>query len=97
MNYPTVDDIMFIHDYILQKSGGLAGLRDRKLLDSAVNRPQTHLFGIERHKSLFEKGAALLEAIALYHPFTDGNKRTAMAAAGYYMYLNGYQTTFTNQ
>ncbi|MCA9332735.1 type II toxin-antitoxin system death-on-curing family toxin [Candidatus Saccharibacteria bacterium] len=96
MNNISVDDVLFIHDYILEKSGGLSGIRDRGLLESAILKPHTHVFGIERHESLFDKAAALLEAIALFHPFIDGNKRTAMAAAGFFLYLNGYETTFTN-
>lgn len=75
----------------------MSGVRDRGLLESAVRRPQTHLFGIERYKSIHLKSASLLEAIALYHPFNDGNKRTAMAAAGFFLYLNGHGTTITNQ
>lgn len=92
----TVEDVLFIHDYILKESGGLSGVRDMGLLESAIRKPQTHLFGIERYKSVYAKSAALLEAIALYHPFNDGNKRTAMAAAGFYLFLNGHNITLTN-
>lgn len=97
MNHITIDEIIFIHDYILENSGGLAGVRDKGLLESAINKPLTHVFGFERHESIFEKAAALLEAIALFHPFTDGNKRTAMAAAGFFLHVNGYTVTFSNK
>lgn len=93
----TVDDVVFIHDYILEKSGGLPHIQDRGLLESAVNKPHTHLFGVERYKNSFTKAAALLEAIALYHPFNDGNKRTAMAAAVLFLHLHDIETSFTNK
>lgn len=93
----TLDDVVFIHDHILEVSGGLKGLRDEGLLESAIRKPQTHIFGIERHRGLFDKAAALLEAIALYHPFADGNKRTAMAAAAFFLFMNNYGVSFTNQ
>lgn len=93
----SVDDIIFIHDLFLEKSGGLSGVRDHKLLDSAANKPNSHFFGFERYKSLHDKAASILEAIAVFHPFNDGNKRTAMAAAGYFLFLNGYDVTYTNE
>jgi death-on-curing protein len=96
MKYVSVEDAVFIHDYILDQSGGLKGIRDTGLLESCVRKPQTHLFGINRYKNAYSKAAALLESIALYHPFNDGNKRSAMAIAGFFLFINGLQVTFTN-
>jgi len=93
----TADDVVYIHDYILAESGGLPNIQDRGLLESAVNKPHTHLFGVERYKNPFTKAAALLEAIALYHPFNDGNKRTAMAAAVLFLRFHDINIDFTNQ
>jgi len=97
MYQPTVVDVIRLHDRIIEVSGGLAGIRDKGLLESALNKPYTDVFGIERYKNAFSKAASLAEAIALYHPFTDGNKRTAMAVADFYLYFNGIQIEFTNE
>ena len=48
----------------------------------------------EFYPSLFDKAAALLESIIHNHPFVDGNKRTAMLAAGTFLQLNGWELTF---
>lgn len=92
-----VDDVLFIHDRLIETSGGLGGIRDKGLLESAINKPETHVFGIERYKGINAKAAAILEAIALFHPFNDGNKRTALAAASFYLFLNGYSLYITNE
>ena len=48
------------------------------------------------YEDVFSKAGALLEAVAMYHPFNDGNKRTAMAAADMYLFLNGVSVDFSS-
>jgi death-on-curing protein len=74
----TVEDVIDIHDRILNISGGLTGMRDLGLLESALNKPNTSVFTREIYKGDFSKAAAILEAIALFHPFNDGNKRAIL-------------------
>ena len=97
MNNVAVADVMKMHDRIIEVTGGLLGVRDHNLLESALNKPQTHLFGVERYEDVFSKAGALLEALAMYHPFNDGNKRTAMAAADMYLFFNGVTVTFSSE
>ena len=52
-------------------------MRDAGLLESAVHRPVGSMFGQEAYADLFDKAAALLQSLAVNHPFVDGNKRTA--------------------
>ena len=81
------DVVLAIHDRQLAEHGGLAGIRDDGLLDSALARPQNrHADGIERIEDL---AAAYAFGIARDHPFRDGNKRTAWAVARAFMTLNG--------
>lgn len=94
---PSVADAIRIHDAIIKASGGLDGIRDPGLLESLMNRPHTAYFGVERYKSLHMKSAVLLEGIALYHPFVDGNKRTSMAVADLFLTFNGMPLEFTNE
>lgn len=79
-----------IHDEALYEFGGLAGLRDLGLLESALDRPR-NLLAYERRISIFRLAAALCVGIAKNHPFNDGNKRTALLATRAFLYLNGQE------
>ena len=52
---------------------------------------------MELYPTVFDKAAAYFESIAFDHPFVDGNKRTALAAAARFLYLNGYELAATNR
>jgi death-on-curing protein len=89
--------ITLIHDHIIDESGGSKGFHDIKLVESALARPAQSAFGEDAYTSLFEKAAALLDSIANNHGFRDGNKRTAMAAAIYYLSLFEIVIDITNE
>jgi death-on-curing protein len=89
--------ITLIHDQIIDESGGSKGFHDVKLIESALARPAQSAFGEDAYTSLFEKAAALLDSIANNHGFRDGNKRTAMAAAIYYLSLFEIAIDITNE
>lgn len=93
----SIEDVIYVHDQIIQTTGGLGGVQDRGLLESCMARPQQSAFGKEIYKDLFEKAAALLDAIANNHPFVDGNKRTAMASAVLFLHLASVDIHFSNQ
>lgn len=78
-----------IHDEVIYEFGGLAGVRDVGLLESALDRPR-NIFAHGRRSSLFKLAAALCIGIAKNHPFNDGNKRTALLAARAFLFLNRY-------
>lgn len=88
MIYLTLEDILEIHRAIIEKTGGVDGIRDVPLLDSAVARPQASFGGIDLYLSLSEKAAALLHSIICNHPFVDGNKRTGFTAMDVFLRLN---------
>ena len=75
--------------------GGVAGVRDTGLLQAAVARMRAGAADTEFFPTLFDKAAALLQAIATYHPFVDGNKRTALISAGAMLEANGYIVAYT--
>jgi death on curing protein len=77
-----------IHDEAIYEFGGLAGIRDLGLLESAVDRPRNRL-AYEPKSSLFELAATLCVGLAKNHPFIDGNKRTALLATCAFLSLNG--------
>lgn len=72
---------------MLERFGGLEGIRDDGLLESALNRPR-HLFAYGE-PSLFELAAAYASGIVKNHPFLDGNKRSGFMAAALFLETNG--------
>jgi death-on-curing protein len=64
-------------------------VRDFGLLDAAVARPRSSVFGIDSYPELFVKAAALLHSLACNHALLDGNKRTAWASAWLFLGVNG--------
>lgn len=78
-----------IHDRQLAEHGGIAGVRDETLLDSALARPlQLHAYG-DPPPDLAELAASLAFGLARNHPFGDGNKRTAHVCYRVFLALNG--------
>lgn len=76
-----------LHAEQLRLHGGASGIRDQGMLESALARPlQKEAYG---EPDLNELAAAYLFGIAKNHPFVDGNKRTAFAAADLFLYFNG--------
>lgn len=69
--------------------GGLAGVRDQGLLESALDRPR-NLFVHEPAATIFEMAAALCHGVVKNHPFLDGNKRTGLLCARAFLFLNGW-------
>ena len=78
-----------IHAEVLAAHGGLPGLRDRGLLESAVAAPLASIGGKPLIVDPIEVGAAYLFYLCRNHPFADGNKRTALAAALVFLLVNG--------
>jgi len=87
--FHSLDFILSMHAEQLRLHGGAAGVRDEGMLESALNRPlQKQAYG---EPGLCELAAAYLFGIARNHPFVDGNKRTALAAAYLFLYFNGLE------
>jgi death-on-curing protein len=78
-----------IHDEAIYEFGGVSGLHDSGLLESALERPR-NLFAHEPASSIFQLASTLCIGISKNHPFADGNKRTALLVTRVFLYLNGY-------
>jgi death-on-curing protein len=81
-----VDEVLAIHERLVARFGGTAGVRDLGLLESALYRPQTGYY-----RDLSETAAALFESLLMNHPFVDGNKRVAFFATDVFLRLNGWK------
>lgn len=80
MRYLTVEEVIILQSAVIERSGGLPGVKNRGLIESAVAQPQMTFAGEELYSSLEEKAAALAFSLAGNHAFEDGNKRIAHAA-----------------
>lgn len=90
MNYLYPHQILFLHKRVIETSGGLPGVRDQGLLESAVYRPQASFGGADLYPDLFSKAAALGHSLNKNHPFLDGNKRTGFESMRLFLRLNGF-------
>lgn len=93
----TVDDVILLHEKILDKTGGIRGIRDTNLLESAVNSPFASFGGEDLYKSLDEKAKQLCDSLIRNHPFLDGNKRIGILAMLVFLDLNGKKLNITNE
>ncbi len=89
--FRSVDVVQKIHRRVIEEFGGDPGLRDRGLLESAVAMPQSTFGGVDLHVGLPEKAAAYHFHLCANHPFIDGNKRVAVAAAEVFLLINGHE------
>lgn len=90
MIWIEVEDIILIHSKIIQKSGGIDGIRDRGCLESAVAAPMQSFGGQELFPSDVEKIARLGFGLATNHAFLDGNKRIGAMMVQLLLKWNGY-------
>lgn len=97
MKYLTPQDILVIHARIIDAIGGSHGIRDTGLLASLAERPKASFGGKEMYSGILEKAAVYLESLVHYHVFVDGNKRTSIAAAARFLFLNGYSLQANNK
>lgn len=88
-----VEHVCALHDASISEFGGIRGIRDRNLLESAVYQPQQSFGGEDVYPTLFDKASAYACFISANHAFLDGNKRTAISAAAVFLDLNGYKIT----
>jgi death-on-curing protein len=90
----NINEIILIHDRIVEATGGSKGIRESNLLDSVCNTPFANYFGKELYPDIFLKAAVIINSLVNYHVFVDGNKRTGIAVMEYFLAKNGYN--FTN-
>jgi death-on-curing protein len=84
--YLTLQETLDLHEQLILRFGGPAGVRDMGLLESALIRPQTGYY-----ETLSMQAAAMLQSLCQNHCFVDGNKRVAFAATAIFLRMNGYR------
>lgn len=85
-------DVLMLHDRLLELDGGMAGLRDVTLLESALARPQ-QFHAYSESPDIIDMAAAYTAGLLQNHVFFDGNKRTGFVVGILFLELNGYRFT----
>ncbi len=93
----SVEQVLAIHQRVIEEFGGEPAILDDGLLESAAMMPAAQYAGKFLHKGLPAMAAAYLFHLCRNHPFMDGNKRTALAAAEVFLLLNNHQLRATNR
>src|SRR5215467_11155232 len=91
INFLTLTEILMILEDQIRNYGGIYGVRDLKLLDSAVFMPESSFGGNYLHKTIPAMAAAYAFHICQNHPFFDGNKRVALASSLVFLDINEYE------
>jgi death on curing protein len=97
--YLTEIQVIFLnsHQIRLYSPGEQEGVKDEKLLDSAINRPKASWGGKDLYPTTIDKAAALFESLAKNDAFHNGNKRTAFASLYMFLRQNGLKITVDPQ
>ena len=88
MRHLTPQNVIQIHHELIDETGGLHGIRDVRLIESAVERPKASFASKDLYPNILLKAAALAHSLLLNHPFLDGNKRTAVTVMIEFLILN---------
>ena len=91
----TVTEIIGLHSKLISKTGGLDGIRDNGLLESAVFTTNNSFEGIEQYPTIEEKAARLAYGLVSNHAFVDGNKRIGVLILLMTLKLNNITITYT--
>jgi death-on-curing protein len=91
IQYLSLSQVLFLHQRLIEQSGGTSGIRDQNALESALAQPKMTFEGKELYPTLAEKAAALCYSLISNHPFVDGNKRIGHAVMEVFLVINGYE------
>ncbi|MGN0679653.1 MAG: type II toxin-antitoxin system death-on-curing family toxin [Oscillospiraceae bacterium] len=91
----TEQQVLSVHSMMIRATGGLDGIRDNGLLDSALNAPFQTFDGKELYPAILSKAAVLCRSIISNHPFVDGNKRAGIHTMLIFLELNGIEPEYS--
>lgn len=97
MKYLTKEQMIYLHKRIIQEYGGIEGIRNEGLLESAIASPFQIFSSTEFYPTIEEKAARLGYGLVCNHCFLDGNKRIGAHAMLVFLALNDIQLTFTQE
>jgi len=91
--------LKILHQAVLRRypEDTLPGYMSEGMIEGCMDYAMTCVFGYEPFPDVIAKASALLHSIITFHPFMDGNKRTALLATFFFLYFNGYSFTITEE
>ena len=93
----SIEQVIYLHEKIIERAGGKQGVRDYTLLHSGLERCKATFAGRDLYPSLEEKASALMHSLVKNHAFLDGNKRTAWQVTKRFLYINNLQFQVSQQ
>jgi len=97
MRFLRIDKVIIFHNKILKKTGGSAGIRDRRLIESALNRGFVTYEGKDLYSSIIEKTSVITHSLICNHGFVDGNKRIGVAVMLIMLKMNNVKVGYTQK
>ena len=92
----TKEQILTMHKLLIIKTGGLDGVKDNGLLESAIQSPFQTFMGEELYPTIIKKAAVLCYGLINNHSFFDGNKRIGILTMLTFLELNGISLSYTD-
>jgi len=96
-HYLKINEVIEFHDLLIANNNGLEGIRDMKLLESAIESPKMQFAGDDLYPDLFKKAVAYLYFIIKNHPFNDCNKRTGVMSFLVFLKINNYPIEYLDK
>ena len=91
------EQIIKLHNSLISKTGGMDGVRDKNLLDSAIKSPFQTFDGKELYPDLYDKASQLCYSLIENHPFADGNKRIGVHLTLLFLKINNVEVKYTQK
>ena len=91
------EQILKIHSSLISKTGGIDGVRDKNLLDSAIKSPFQTFGGKELYPTIFDKVAQLCYSLIQNHSFADGNKRIGVHLTLLFLKINDFELNYSQK
>lgn len=91
------EQVLMLHERLIEATGGSAGIRDEGMLDSALSNPFQSFGGEELYPSIHAKAAQLCFGLVKNHSMVDGNKRLGTHVMLVFLALNGYELSYSQQ
>lgn len=92
-----LEQVLYIHEIIIESTGGKQGIRDYTILHSALERCKATFAGRDLYPTILEKASALMHSLVKNHAFLDGKKRTAYAITSRFLNANKKQIVASQQ
>ena len=93
----TKEQVLMLHDRLIEATGGSKGIRDEGMLDSALSNPFQSFGGEELYPSVQAKAAQLCYGLVKNHAMLDGNKRLGTYVMLVFLALNGYELVYSQK